>query len=337
MTGVADRVLVRLYTDVIRIRAFEEKIIGLFRQGAISGFTHSCIGQEASAAGVCAALLPTDWISTNHRGHGHVLAKGADPREMFSEVFGTADGLCRGMGGETHLMDMDHGILGSNGIVGGGIPIAVGAALADQLAGRDSVSVAFFGDGATSGGYFSESMNLAAIWDLPVVFVCENNRYGLFTPAVDVVSGRIRERAIGYGIPGVDVDGQEAAAVYQVAAEAVERARSGGGPTLIEASTYRFHGHVYGEEALIGDHRYRTVQEVEEFRTRRDPVALAAEACLAAGAATKANIARIESEARAEMDLAADRAAEGEPPPVEQALDFIFAQPGPPARPAGVG
>jgi pyruvate dehydrogenase E1 component alpha subunit len=325
-TAVEAPPLVQMYESIKRIRAFENKTISLFQDGIVPGFTHAYCGQEAVAVGVCSSLQPGDRVGSNHRGHGHIIARGADTSRMLAEILGKRDGYLQGMGGELHIMDASINIIGANGIVGAGLPIAVGASLSDRLRGNDHVTVAFFGDGATSEGYFSESMNLAAIWKLPVVFVCENNLYGEFTPARDVVSGEIWKRADGYGVPGVRVDGQDVMAVYEVASTAVERARRGEGPTLIEAMTYRWYGHFYGEEALIGSYHYRTDEEVADWKANRDPVELTRRRILEEGVADEAELERIDRAIDEEMDRAAEFAQQSPLPPPEQALDFIFSE-----------
>jgi len=323
--------LVQMYESIMRIRAFEDKSISLFQDGIVPGFTHAYSGQEAVAVGICSALQPGDRVGSNHRGHGHIIARGADTSRMLAEILGKRDGYLQGMGGELHIMDASLNILGANGIVGAGIPIATGAALSDRLKGNDNVTVSFFGEGASSEGYFHESLNLAAVWELPVVFVCENNLYGEFTPAADVVAGEIYKRAEGYGIPGVRVDGQDVVAVYETASEAVERARAGHGPTLIEAMTYRWYGHFYGEEALIGTYSYRTDDEVADWKTNRDPVRLTRQRVLDQGLASAEELDAIDEAIDAEMDRAATFAQESPQPPAEQALDFVYAEriPGP--------
>ncbi len=315
--------IVRMYEQIKRIREFEEKSISLFQDGIVPGFTHVYIGQEAVAVGMCHSLRPQDRVASNHRGHGHIIAKGADTRRMMAEILGKEEGYCRGMGGELHIMDTSIGIIGANGIVGAGIPIAVGAALADRLAGTDNVTLCFFGDGATSEGYFHEGINLASIWSLPIVFICENNHYGEFTAAVDVVSGKISDRAIGYGIPGVNVDGQDVVAVSEVAATAIDRARRGEGPTLIEADTYRWYGHFYGEDALTGDYEYRSKEEIQSWKDNRDPVVLARQRALAEGA-EEDELDRIDAAVDAEMTRAAEFAIAGTLPRPEQAMDYLF-------------
>jgi pyruvate dehydrogenase E1 component alpha subunit len=319
--------LVEMYERIVRIREFEEKVVALFRDGSVPGFTHVCVGQEAVAVGACAALREDDRVSSNHRGHGHLLAKGADSRRMMAEILGKTEGYCRGMGGEMHILDASKGILGANGIVAAGIPIGAGAALADQLAGRDRVTAAFFGDGATSEGYFHEGVNLAAVWRLPLVLICENNLYGEFTAAADVCAGRIVDRAAGYGIPGVVVDGQDVLAVHDAVAAAVERARRGDGPSLIEAMTYRWYGHMYGEEALIGDFTYRSADEVRHWRENRDPVRLTRQRILDEGLADPATLDTIDAAATSEISEAARFALAGTDPRPEQSLEHVYSAP----------
>lgn len=251
-----------------RIRLFEEAVDELFGRGLMHGTMHLSIGQEASATGVCAAMRPGDYLTSTHRGHGHCIAGGADLNRMMAELLAKETGYCRGRGGSMHIADVETGNLGANGIVGGGIPIAAGAALGLRLQGKDAVVVSFFGDGATNEGAFHEGLNLAAVWDLPVVFVCENNKYGMsmsteFSTRVE----NLAVRATAYGIAGVSVDGNDVQAVYEAATEAMERARSGGGPTLLEAVTYRWKGHSKSDKNL-----YRTREEIAEWR-ERDPIA----------------------------------------------------------------
>jgi 2-oxoisovalerate dehydrogenase E1 component len=241
----AERALIeQLYTTAATIRRFEEAVRDLLEMGKLDGAVHLSIGQEAVAAGVCATLLPGDTIASTHRGHGHVIAKGADLTRMFAELLGRETGYCHGRGGSMHIADLSLGILGANGIVGAGIPLTVGAAYAHQRQGENRVAVAFFGDGAVNQGAFHEALNLAAVWQLPAIFVCENNGYAASVPQTKHQREQtIAKRAIGYGMPGVTVDGNDALAVYAAASEAVARARHGGGPTLIECKTYRHSGH----------------------------------------------------------------------------------------------
>lgn len=263
-----------IYIRMLRIRRFEEQVGVLFAQGQLPGFVHLYIGEEAVAAGVCAALRDDDYIVSTHRGHGHVIAKGGDFNRMMAELFGKRTGYCKGKGGSMHIADFAIGMLGACGIVGGGIPIAVGAGLSAQYRGTDQVAVSFFGDGASNEGSFHESLNLAAAMKLPVIFVCENNRYGEFTPMEKVTGVRdIALRATGYGIPGVIVDGTDALAVYDAAVAAVQRARGGAGPTLIEAKTHRRGGHAEGEKAFLAGGVYRSPEELAEAQAK-DPLVI---------------------------------------------------------------
>jgi TPP-dependent pyruvate/acetoin dehydrogenase alpha subunit len=272
MSTIATDKILDLYTRMLRIRRFEETVGKLFAQGQLPGLVHLYIGEEAVGAGVCAALRDDDYIVSTHRGHGHVIAKGGDIPRMMAELFGKATGYCKGKGGSQHIADFSIGMLGACGIVGGGIPVATGAGLSAYYRGTDQVAVTFFGDGAANEGSFHESLNLASTLKLPVLYVCENNGYGEFTPSSRVMNIQdIALRAQGYGIPGVVVDGTDALAVYTVAAEAVARARLGKGPTLIEAKTHRRGGHAEGEEAFLAGQQYRLSEEQEAAR-RKDPL-----------------------------------------------------------------
>jgi pyruvate dehydrogenase E1 component alpha subunit len=249
------------------IRRFEEAVDDLFARGLMHGTMHLSIGQEASATGACLALRSDDAITSTHRGHGHCIAKGADLTRMMAELLAKETGYCRGRGGSMHIADVATGNLGANGIVAGGIPIATGAALAYQLRGEDRVVACFFGDGAANEGAFHEAVNLAAIWRLPVVFICENNKYGMsFSTEKAFAIEHIAERAAAYGIPGVTVDGNDVNAVYDAVSSAVERARTGQGPTLVENVTYRWKGHSKSDKNL-----YRTKEEIADWRSR-DPI-----------------------------------------------------------------
>ena len=271
---IAVDVVLDIYTRVLRIRRFEEEVGRLFRQGQLPGFVHLYIGEEAVAAGVCAALTDEDTIISTHRGHGHVIAKGGDIKRMMAELFGKATGYCKGKGGSMHIADFDIGMLGAIGIVGGGMPIAVGAGLSAWYTGSDRASVCFFGDGAANEGSFHESLNLASTLTLPVIFVCENNQYGEFTPAQNAMNiSDIADRAAGYGIPGWVADGSDALEMYRVTKAAVRRARSGAGPTLIEAKTHRRGSHAEGEEAFLGGQKYRSEAELAAAQAK-DPLLL---------------------------------------------------------------
>lgn len=251
-----------------RIRIFEETVEKHFLNGEIPGFVHLYIGEEAIATGVCANLTKSDYIESTHRGHGHTLAKGADVDRAMAEIFGRKTGFCKGKGGSMHIADFSVGMLGANGVVGGGFNLAVGAALGIKMQGRKDVSVVFFGDGASNRGTFHEGANMAAAWNLPVIFVCENNKWASTTPHGTQTSvENISDRAVGYGMPSAIVDGNDVFEVYEAAKKAVERARQGGGPTLLEAKTYRIKGHFVGDPEL-----YRTKEEVKEQFEKNDPI-----------------------------------------------------------------
>lgn len=257
-----------IYETMLRIRRFEERAIEVFQAGELPGFIHPYIGEEAVAAGVCAHLSKEDQITSTHRGHGHMIAKGLGFDGMMAELYARATGYCKGKGGSLHIADQDMGALGASGVVGGGIPIATGAALGIKLKGGKEVVVSFFGDGATNIGAFHEGINLASTWRLPAVFVCENNLYAQSTPqSVHQNIRDIAERAKAYGIPGVVVDGMDPAAVYETAGEAISRARKGSGPTLIEAKTMRFWGHYLGDPGTAYGHD----KEVGKWK-KRDPI-----------------------------------------------------------------
>ncbi|MFJ5921036.1 thiamine pyrophosphate-dependent dehydrogenase E1 component subunit alpha [Kitasatospora sp. NPDC092948] len=298
------------------IRGFEELALDLVKSGEIAGGIHPYIGQEAVAVGVCAALRPQDRITSTHRGHGHVLARGAAPDRLLAELLGRTGGLNRGRGGSMHAADFSLGILGANGMVGAGGPIAVGAAWSARQADEDRVAVAFFGDGALNQGVLLESFNLAAMWRLPVLFVCENNGYATTLPAATSVAGGATGRAAAFGIPAVEVDGMDTEAVRAAAAEAVERASSGGGPGFVECRTYRFEGH-HTMERLMKLH-YRTPQEIADWRSL-DPLPRAA-ALLPPGLA-----AQLDASVAEQLDAAREFALASEQPDPAGALDHLYA------------
>lgn len=309
-----------VYRQMVRIRTFEETAAQIYRAGELPGFLHLSVGQEAVAVGACAHLGPDDVIASTHRGHGHVIAKGARLDRMMAELYGKTTGYCRGKGGSMHIADLDLGILGANGIVGGGLPIAVGAALAFRLRGEPRLALAFFGDGATNVGPFHEALNLAAVWQLPCVFVCENNQYAESTPRrVHQRVGDIATRAVAYDMPGAVADGMDVFAVHAAVGEAVARARRGEGPTLVEARTYRFSGHHLGDPGTS----YRTREEVEEHR-RRDPIALFRQKVLAEGAVAPAELDAVEREVAAEIEAAVRFGRESPLPSPASVLDDIY-------------
>ncbi|MEC3609544.1 thiamine pyrophosphate-dependent dehydrogenase E1 component subunit alpha [Bacillus glycinifermentans] len=280
-----------MYQKMLEIRKFEDKVHELFAQGILPGFVHLYAGEEAVAVGVCAHLNDKDSITSTHRGHGHCIAKGCDIKGMMAEIYGKATGLCKGKGGSMHIADFDKGMLGANGIVGGGFPLACGAALTAKYKGEKNVSVCFFGDGANNQGTFHEGINLAAIWKLPVIFVAENNGYGEATPFSYASScTAIADRAAGYGIPGVQVDGKDVMAVYQAAEEAVKRAKNGEGPTLIECITYRNYGHFEGDAQ-----RYKTSEEKLEHQEEKDAISTFRRELLTSQKLTEEELDRIET------------------------------------------
>ena len=258
----------KMYTDMWRIRLFEEEANRQTNLGNVVGTLHMYCGEEAVAVGVCANLRDDDYVLGTHRSHGHCIAKGAESDKMMAELFGKATGTCRGKGGSMHVADFSLNMLGANGIVGAGIGTTTGTALASKIRGTDQVSVCLFGDGAAARGTFHEAIAMGSLWQLPVVYVCENNGYQQWVPRKNVaVVDSVADMAGSYSIPGVSVNGQDAIEVYEVIAEAVARARSGGGPSLIEARTYRFYGHSLGDEQ-----QYRTEEEVEERKRNADPI-----------------------------------------------------------------
>jgi len=312
--------LVHMYRQMLRIRHFEEEVDLLFQAGRIWGTFHLYIGQEASAVGAIEALEPGDYITSTHRGHGHSIAKGASIPLMMAELRGKETGYCRGRGGSMHIADVDAGNLGANGIVGGGIPIATGAALACKKLGNGRVVMCFFGDGALAQGAFHEAVNFAAVFKLPVVYVCENNQYAMSMPVTrGLGSTDIVARAAAYGLPGVSVDGNDVLAVYAAAKEAVARARRGEGPTLIETRTYRWRGHSKSDA-----NRYRTRDEIEAWK-QRCPIRRFGDVLSSMGLLTEADRERIAGEVEAEIrDAIAFADSQPDPDPAELA-DGVYA------------
>jgi pyruvate dehydrogenase E1 component alpha subunit len=313
-----------LYRTMVRIRRFEEKLFFLFSTRPMPGSMHQYDGEEAVAVGVCAHLGHEDYITSTHRGHGHCIAKGANLKAVMAEMFAKATGCCRGMGGSMHIADFGVGMLGANGIVAAGIPIAVGAAWSCQYRQaaehKSRVAVAFFGDGAANEGAFHEALNLASLWKLPVVFVCENNLYGFSTHyRRTMVPEHIAERAAAYGMPGLVVDGMDLAAVYEAAGEAVRRARAGDGPTLVECKTYRFRGHSRFEPA-----KYRPAEEVEAWK-QRDPINAWGRALLSEHKASPAELDELEAAVAKEIEEAVAFAENSPDPDPNDYQKYIFA------------
>ncbi|MCK8827068.1 thiamine pyrophosphate-dependent dehydrogenase E1 component subunit alpha [Natroniella acetigena] len=264
--------LLEMLEKMLEIREFESSVQQYFAEGQIPGFVHLYLGEEAIAVGACSALKEDDYITSTHRGHGHLLAKGGDVKKMMAEIFGKVTGYNRGKGGSMHIADVSLGILGANGIVGAGLPIAAGSGISSQINGTDAVTVCFFGDGASNRGTFHETLNMASVWNLPIVFVCENNMYGISMPQYqsDGRKGQnikdVADRAVGYGISGITIDGNDVLAVNEAVNEAVKKARSNGGPSLIECKTYRWRGHFEGDPT-----NYRDDEELEEWK-KKDPI-----------------------------------------------------------------
>lgn len=313
--------LLGLYETMYRMRRFEEEVFEFYKKGMMPGLAHLYLGEEAVATGVCAALNEKDYIGSTHRGHGHLVARGAQIDKMMAEILGKEGGYSKGKGGSMHIMALDKGILGANGIVGGEIPIATGAAYTAKYLGTDQVAVSFFGDSASNEGTFHESINMAAAWNLPVVYVIENNLYGISVDIRDVTNTPdLADRAIGYGIPGVIVDGMDVLAVYEAAKTAVERARSGHGPTLIECKTYRWQGHHVGDPAT-----YRERRDANEKASwmERCPLNCFKDQLLN-GKATEKEIAKIEEEVEKEVQAAVKFAQDSPYPPESEAFTDIF-------------
>jgi acetoin:2,6-dichlorophenolindophenol oxidoreductase subunit alpha len=318
---VTRELVLDLHRRMVRIRRFEERAGKLVESGDMPGFLHLYVGQEAVAAGVCSALTDADQITSTHRGHGHAIAKGAEFRPMFAELYGKTTGYCKGRGGSMHIVDMNRGMLGANAIVGGGIPIAVGAAFASQYRNDGTVAVSFFGDGATNIGAFHEAVNMAAVWDLPVIFICENNGYAEFTSQDRHMKlTDIAERAISYGIPGVIVDGMDALAVRAVMLDAVDRAKRGEGPTLIEAKTYRYFDHQGIKGMRIP---YRDPAEVEAWKTR-DAITLIETIGVERGLATAEEFAAVWAETEADIEDGIEFARTSPDPDPADILDDVY-------------
>jgi len=308
-----------IYERMRLIRSFEERVARLFADGLIPGFVHLYAGEEAVAVGVCAHLSDIDYITSTHRGHGHCIAKGVPLGEMMAELYGRAGGSCKGKGGSMHIADVGRGMLGANGIVGGGPPLAAGAGLTAKMLGTGGVAVCFFGDGAAEQGTTHEGMNLAAIWKLPVVFVCENNQFAESTPVgYHCAATNIADRAASYNIPGVLVDGYDVIAVHEAAGEAVARARRGDGPSLVEAKTWRYFGHFEGDQVT-----YRTAEQSAAYR-EHDPLTVFAAQAVDRGLLAPADIERIDREADAQVDAAIAFAESSPLPAPEDALTDVY-------------
>ena len=313
--------LMGLYVLMYKIRCFEQEAVKLFRSRELPGWLHSYIGEEAVAVGVCICLNRDDYITSTHRGHGHCIAKGTNLKSMMAELYGKGTGVCKGKGGSMHIADFSIGILGANGIVGGGIPIATGAALASQYLENGRVAVCFFGDGASNQGCFHESLNLASLWNLPVVYICENNLYAETTPQADHQPIKdIAGRAKSYNMPGVIVDGNDVLAVYEEANKAIERARNGDGPILIECKTYRHRGHWEGDPEV-----YRTKEEIKEWK-KKDPLKFKGY-LLENRISQSEEIFALEKNVEGEVKDAIRYARASLPPKPESALEDLYLEP----------
>ena len=305
----------QFYTVMYRTRRFEEEVFEFYKRGLMPGLAHLYLGEEAIATGACAALREDDYIGSTHRGHGHLVARGADLNRMMAEILGKETGYSKGKGGSMHIMAMDKGILGANGIVGGEIPIATGAAYSAKYRGTDQVTLAFFGDSASNEGTFHESINMAAAWNLPCVYIIENNLFGISVDIRRVTKEhQLSKRAVGYGIPGVTIDGNDVFKVYETVKEAVERARKGEGPTLIECLTYRWQGHHVGDPG-----EYRDPQELADWKAK-EPIGVLEKR----GLLTQAEIQEIKDSVEAEIQAACKFAEESPYPDASEAYTDLF-------------
>jgi len=313
--------LLEMYKTMVRIRTFEKKAIDLFAAGKFPGFVHSYLGEEAIATGVCANLKDSDYICSTHRGHGHLIAKGGKLDLMMAELFGKSTGYCKGKGGSMHIADLDLGILGANGIVGAGMPIATGAAFACKYKKTDNVAIAFFGDGASDRATFHESLNLASIWKLPIVFVCENNGWAISNSQKTHQNiTDISDRATAYGIPGVSIDGNDVIAISEASEEAVKRARNGDGPTLIECKTWRHRGHFEGDPGA-----YKDPKDQEEWLSdKKDAIVRIEKKLIGLKYADKDELEKIKADVRVEVDAAVKFAEQSPDPDPSEVLTDVY-------------
>jgi len=319
-SSLAKEKLAEMYRKMLQIRYFEEKVFELYGQNLVPGTIHLYAGEEAVAVGVCSNLRQDDYITSTHRGHGHCIAKGADPKRIMAEILGKKTGYCKGKGGSMHIADFKIGMLGATAVVGAGLPIAVGAGLSIKLRKTDQVVACFFGEGASNQGTFHESLNMASTWSLPVIFVCENNLYAMGTRQSRIMNiDNIADRAIAYGIPGVTADGNDVLAVDEASQKAVERARSAAGPTLIECKTYRHRGH-----SRVDPAKYRPKEEVEEWLAK-DPIKRFKTMLLQTNTLVEMELQKIENEVLTEIEEAVKFAIESPYPSPEEALDDVYA------------
>ena len=311
----------RMYAQMLQIRVFEEHVNELYRSAKMPGLAHLYVGEEAVAVGACEALRRDDYITSTHRGHGHCLAKGADVGRMFGELLGKVDGYCRGKGGSMHIADHENGNLGANAIVGGSSGIATGAAFSAKARGTDQVAVCFVGEGALGQGVLYEVLNMAVLWNLPVIYACENNLYNEYTHYSETTAGDVLERALGFGIPAERVDGQDVLAVHQAASRAVERARSGKGPTFLLLDTYRFRGHHVGD---VDRSYYRTAEEEAQWKQERDPIEVFGRWLGEQGVADE-TLEQIQAEAQKTVDAGAEFALEAPYPDPGEVDQHVYA------------
>ena len=321
-TSLSTEKLLRMYRQMTAIREFEERANDLYLRALMPGLTHLYQGEEAIAVGICEALRPDDYVTSTHRGHGHCLAKGATPDLMFAELLGKEAGYCKGKGGSMHIADPATGNLGANAIVGGSAGIATGAALAAKKLGNGRVCICFFGEGALGQGLLYEVMNLASLWKLPVIYVCENNMYNEYTHYKETTAGEVLARPAAFDIPGESVDGQDVRGVYATASVFIERARQGMGPGFILANTYRYRGHHVGD---IKRDYYRAKEEEEEWKRTRDPIERLSKWMLGERLTDQATLDRIVAEVRQEMDAAVDFAIKAPYPGVDEVGDDVYA------------
>jgi pyruvate dehydrogenase E1 component alpha subunit len=322
MSDVDPKLLLRMYRRMVMIRLFEEQVNDLYTRALMPGLAHLYIGEEAIAVGVCEALRSDDYITSTHRGHGHCLAKGAAIDRMFAELLGKEAGYCKGKGGSMHIADPDTGNLGANAIVAGSAGIATGAAFSSKRLGNGRVTVCFFGEGALGQGVVYEVMNMAALWKLPVIYVCENNMYNEYTHISETAAGDILLRGPAFGVPAETVDGQDVRAVYAVTKRLVDRARNGEGPAFLMANTYRFMGHHVGD---ISREYYRSKQEEQKWKSERDPIQVASEAILAQKIADQAALDNLQSEVKAEIEKAVQFAMAAPYPNVDKVEQDVYA------------
>jgi acetoin:2,6-dichlorophenolindophenol oxidoreductase subunit alpha len=322
MSDVDSKLFLRMYRRMVMIRLFEEQVNDLYTRALMPGLAHLYIGEEAIAVGVCEALRADDYITSTHRGHGHCLAKGAAIDRMFAELLGKEAGYCKGKGGSMHIADPDTGNLGANAIVAGSAGIATGAAFSSKRLGNGRVTVCFFGEGALGQGVVYEVMNMAALWKLPVIYVCENNMYNEYTHVSETAAGDILARGPAFGVPAESVDGQDVRAVYAATQRLVDRARKGEGPAFLMANTYRFMGHHVGD---ISREYYRSKQEEQSWKSERDPIKVAAGAILAQKIADQAALDQIQVEVKAEIDKAVQFAMAAPYPNVDEVEQDVYA------------